>query len=341
MKQVILSILIALALHPYSPAAEKSFYKEPHGIFSTRPGEARSLTNIKRFGPVGMGIDLLQPAFVMRISHIEAGSPAAATGKLKAGQIIDTINGQELADIDPRIQLGQILAAAEAADGVLKFSIKGEANPVIVKVPVLGAYSKTWPLDCPKSDRIVRGVADYLSRPESTEGLGGIGMLFLLSTGEDKDLEVVRKWARKAPAHRYPWYIGYGGIPLAECYLRTGDPQILANVQKWVDNAARSQHNDAWAGRGSALTSYGSGHLNAAGTHVVTFLMLARECGAKVPDHMFNGALRHFFRYAGRGNNPYGDNRPEVGFVDNGKNGKLAFAMAAAAALTPDGENSL
>jgi len=51
--------------------------------------------------------------------------------------------------------------------------------------------------------------------------------------------------------------------------------------------------------------------------------------------------LEHFYRYAGRGGNPYGDNRTEVGFVDNGKNGKLAFAMAAAAALTPDGENSV
>ena len=47
------------------------------------------------------------------------------------------------------------------------------------------------------------------------------------------------------------------------------------------------------------------------------------------------------YRYAGRGNNPYGDNRPFTGFVDNGKNGKLAFAMAAAAALTPDGEDSV
>ena len=116
MKQTILSILIALALQPFARAAEKSFYKEPHGLFSTRPGETKSLTNIQRFGPVGMGIDLLQPAFVMRISRIEEGSPAAATGKLKAGQIIETINGQELADIDPRIQLGQLLAAAEAAD---------------------------------------------------------------------------------------------------------------------------------------------------------------------------------------------------------------------------------
>ncbi|MBC8324054.1 MAG: hypothetical protein H8E27_00265 [Verrucomicrobia subdivision 3 bacterium] len=341
MNRVIVFFLISFSIHPLFWAAETPFYKNPNGLFSTRPGETKSLQNIKRIGPVGMGIDLLQPAFVMRISHIEEGSPAAGTGKLKQGQIIESINGQKLADIDPRIQLGQILAAAEATDGLLKFAIKGKVEPVTVKVPVLGAYSKTWPLDCPKSNKIVRGVADYLSQPGSTEGLGGIGMLFLLSTGEEQDLAVVRNWARSAPAHRYPWYIGYGGIPLAECYLRTGDPQILANIQQWVDNAAKSQHNDAWAGRGGALTTYGNGHLNAAGTHVVTFLMLAKECGVKVPDHMFHGALRHFFRYAGRGNNPYGDDRPEVGFVDNGKNGKLAFAMAAAAALTPDGENSV
>ena len=79
MKQTILSILIVLALQPFAWAAEQSFYKEPHGLFYTRPGETKSLTNIQRFGPVGMGIDLLQPAFVMRISRIEEGSPAAAT----------------------------------------------------------------------------------------------------------------------------------------------------------------------------------------------------------------------------------------------------------------------
>ena len=341
MNRIILSILVFLIAQPSVWAAKKTFYKDPNGLFSTRPGETKSLQNIKRFGPVGMGIDLLQPAFVMRISHIEEGSPADATGKLKQGQIIESINGQKLFDIDPRIQLGKILAAAEATNGTLKFAIKGEAEPVTVKIPMLGAYSKSWPLNCPKSDKIVRQVADYLSGPDANEGLAGIGMLFLLSTGEEKDLEVVRQWARNVKPHRYPWYIGYGGIPLTECYLRTGDPKIFENIQIGVDNAAKSQHNDAWAGRGGALTTYGNGHLNAAGTHVVTFLMLAKECGAEVPDRLLLRSLRHFFRYAGRGNNPYGDNHPEVGFVDNGKNGKLAFAMAAAAALTPDGENSL
>ena len=325
-------------------AGAQSFYKQPDGLFSTRPAENKSLTHIKRFGPVGMGIDLIQPAFTMRISHLEAGSPAAATGRLKSGQVITSINGVVLQDIDPRIQLGQILAKAEATDGLLKFAIRGEAEPIVVRVPVLGAYSKTWPLDCPKSDRIVRDFAKYLSQPGANPGFGGIGMLFLLSTGDEQDIEPVRNWARSVVdrAPTYAWHLGYGGIPLCEYYLRTGDQQVLAGIQKWVDNAVKGQYLDGWAGRGGVPSvTYGNGHLNAGGTAVVTFLLLAKECGVNVPDHALLGALVHFYRYAGRGHNPYGDHRPEVGFVDNGKNGNLAFAMAAAAALTPQGEDSV
>lgn len=331
-----LIFLISLLIYPLGSSAEVKFYKNPDAIFSTRPDEKKSLQVIKRFGPVGIGLDLIQPAFVIRINNIEEGSPADISGKLTVGQIIESINGNGLAEIDPRIQLGSILADAEATDGIVQFKIKGMSKPVTLSIPVLGRYSETWPIDCTKSDKIIRQVSEYLKKPKSTEGLGGIGMLFLLSTGDANDQKFVHEWAKRVPAHKYPWYIGYGGIALAECYLRTGDPIILKNIQGWVDNAVSSQHNDGWAGRGSALTSYGQGHLNAAGTHVVTFLMLAKECGAIIPDKTFLGSLRHFFRYAGRGNNPYGDDRPEVGFVDNGKNGKLAFAMAAAAALTQD-----
>ncbi|MDG2222412.1 MAG: DUF6288 domain-containing protein [Rubripirellula sp.] len=322
----------------------QSHYENPTGIFSTRPDETKSLTNIKRFGPVGMGIDLIQPAFTMRISHIEEGSPAASSGQLRTGQIIESINDQSLAKIDPRIQLGHILAAAEASDGLLRFAIKGEEEEIVVEIPVLGSYSETWPLDCPKSNKIVRNFADYLSQPDANPGFGGIGMLFLLSTGEEEDIEPVRKWARRVAdqAHTYAWYLGYGGIPLCEYYLRTGDEAVRPGIQKWVDNAVKAQYLDGWAGRGGVPSvTYGMGHLNAGGTAVLTFLLLAKECGAEVPEQALQGALVHFYRYSGRGLNPYGDGRPEVGFVDNGKNGNLAFAMAAAAALTPDGESSV
>jgi hypothetical protein len=340
-----LALAIALACAGNCGAENaKSYYAEPP-LFSTAPDEGKSLSTIERFGPVGMSIELHQPAFTMWVGTIEPGSPAEAAGGLKKGQVIESINGESLKDIDPRIQLGRIIEKAEATDGIVKFAIKGEASPVIVKIPVLGSYSKTWPLDCPKSDKIVRQFADYLAKPGNQKGFADIGMLFLLSTGEDKDIAPVREWVHgmigKEPSP-YAWVLGFGGIPLCEYYLRTGDSAALPVIQKWVDVATRGEYLDGWAGRGGVCAvTYGNGHLNAGGTAVVTFLMLAKECGANVNDSLLQRVLVHFFRYAGRGTNPYGDDRPETSFVDNGKNGNLAFAMAAAASLTPEGENSI
>jgi len=329
-------------------AADRSFYKGP-ALFSTRPSETKSLQTIKRFGPVGMGIDLVQPAFTMKIHNIEGGSPAAATGKLKAGQFIETINGQKLKDIDPRIQLGRIVAAAEASNGVLKFMVKdtpgAKATEVVVKIPVLGAYSDTWPLNCPKSDKVVRNFADYLAKGGNARGsIRNIGMLFMLSTGEEKDLAVVRKWARGIGtlSNHASWYLGYGGIPLCEYYLRTGDEAVLPAIQRSVNGAEKNYYLGAWSCRGKGNFRYmAGGHLNAGGTPCATFVVLAKECGVKVPDRMLLGAIEHFYRFAGKGNNPYGNHKTETGFVDNGKTAMLAFMMAAAASLTPDGENSL
>jgi len=331
-------------------AQNESFYKEPQ-LFSKAPDPTKSTFLIERFGPVGMAIELIQPAFTMRIQSIEPGSPSEATGKLKPGQIIESINGAVLKDIDPRIQLGNIITAAEAADGVIRLQIAdkpgGSAQEVVVKIPVLGSYSATWPLNCPKSNNIVRGQADWLAKPENGGGFGGIGMLFLLGTGEDKDVGPVRDWvqslADKTPS-RYSWHLGLGGVPLCEYYLRTGDAAALPIIQKWVDAAVATEYFGGWSQKGvSGQPTYGggNGHLNAGGTAVVTFLMLAKECGADIPDETFQRVLKHFYRWAGRGNNSYGDGRPEYGMVDNGKNGNLAFAMAAAAALTPDGEKSV
>ena len=342
------SLALTAALSVMPAAAEESFYKEPT-LFSTAPDEKKSVNTISRFGPVGMAVELHQPAFTMRVGDIEPGSPVEAAGAFKKGQIIESINGQFLKDIDPRIQLGHILEAAEAKDGVLLFMLKDEpdaaAKQVSVKIPVLGAYSKTWPLNCQKSEKIIRGFADYLAKPDSHKGFADAGMLFLLSTGDDKDLAPVREWVQglaKKKTSGYAWHIGFGGMPLCEYYLRTGDPAALPIIQDWVDAAAKGEYLDGWAGRGGVTKlGYGNGHLNAGGTAVVTFLLLAKQCGAEVDESLLNRTLVHFFRYAGRGTNPYGDDRPETSFVDNGKHGNLAFAMAAAASLTPEGENSI
>lgn len=345
----LLPSLIASLLGTSALLADTPFYQNPHGLFSLRPSENAEVYNLTRFGPVGLSLDLIQPAFTMRISGVEPGSPAAATGELKVGMIIESINGGKLADIDPRIQLGDWITEAEATDGRLVMQVADEVGgarrEVVVQLPVLGSYSNTWPLECPKSDKIVRNFADYLKQPGAHQGFAGIGMLFLLSTGEASDLEHVKKWAR---AHEgggsYPWHIGYGGLALCEYYLRTGDAEVLPAIQRMADTLVEMENFGGWVGRGPiANLNYGGGggHLNAAGVPAATFLLIARETGANVPEDTLLRVLERFYRYSARGNVPYGMGKPEGGYTDNGKNGKLAFAMAAAAALDTRGEESI
>ena len=345
---------VAFAYQAFPSQQYDSEYYNDFPMFHRYPRPDRSNTHqVYRFGPVGIGIDLTLPAFGMKVRNVESGSPADETGELEAGQIIESINGRILEEIDPRIILGDIITEAEATDGVVRFMIKDheddQAREVVVNIPVLGAYSDTWPLNCPKSDKIVRGVADYLARD------GNLGesishdqrLLFLLSTGEEQDLEVVREFmqnlvAREGDQDRIntiPWTIGYGYSAMCEYYLRTGDESVLPMIQKVADQAARLMYNGGWNHR--TVVNFRYGHMNAAGVHVVKFLMLAKECGVDVDEYTLHTSLRHFFRFAGRANVPYGDGFPEGGFVDNGKVGGLAFAMAAAANLTPEGEDSV
>ena len=330
-----------------------SSYYKVYPLFNPHPVENRNYT-VSRFGPVGIGIDLVKPGFTMKIRNVEKGSPAE--GKLVAGQIIESINGEVLKDIDPRMWLGQMIAKAEAADGKMKFKLKGEAKVAEVQIPVLGAYSKTWPLDCKKSDKIVRDLADHLAKNGKFSGpaLNGIELLFMLSTGEEKDLEVARGWIKNAvEKHKdvkemtsdnyYTWMIGYTGPAVCEYYLRTGDKSVMHLIELMADYSKRTMYNGGWSQRGLKITFpyMGGAHINAAGVHAATFLLLAKECGAKVDEFTLQESLRQFYRFVGRGNVAYGDQPPEKSFVDNGKTGALAFTMAAAASLTPEGEKSI
>jgi len=103
-------------------------------------------------------------------------------------------------------------------------------------------------------------------------------------------------------------------------------------------------YNGGWSGRGApaAFTySTGTGQVHASGVNCITFVLMARLCGVEVDDYLFNESLQQFYRFAGHGNVAYGNGTPEGGFRDNGKTSGLAVAMAVAAQLSPEGEDSV
>ncbi|MBT8045357.1 MAG: hypothetical protein KJO79_10440 [Verrucomicrobiae bacterium] len=337
--------LFAATLAVCNISAEESYYKEPP-LFHFTPDPNASTNTIGRLGPIGLGLELRKPNFTMHINKVEDGSPAAATGKLKKGQIIESINGEILKDIDPRVQLGNLITKIEATDGVVRLMIKdkpkAKAYPVEFKIPVFGPYSESWPNNCAKSDAIVKQMAKQL-READTWGWGAA--LFLLSTGEPEDLEAVRqrfsgKLGDKGLGH--PWSIGYTGIAVCEYYLKTGDKSVLPAIKASCDYLLDRVYNSGWMGRGGANFGYmAGGHLNAAGLHAVTFLLMAKECGVDVDESFLEDVFGHLYRYAGRGNVAYGDQMPESGMTDNGKVGKLTFLLQAATNLTGKGEDSV
>lgn len=286
---------------------------------------------------------------VVKVESVMEDSPAA--GKFAKGEILTGVNGVDLEGKNPFVVFGEALTRAEATDGKLVFDLRsaeGEsARQQLVEIPVLGPYSETWPLDCPKSDKIVRDAAEFFAQAQwlKDKGMpGALTALFLLSTGDDQYLPAVKAYLDAFPEDvekigDHTWNNGYNGIVAGEYYLRTGDKSVLPILQFYADDAERRQFfGVAWKHWGTVINPryVAGGLMNPASTQVLTTLLLAKECGLDVDEDTLLGSLRYFYRFAGKGTVPYGDHRGEGGLGSNGKDGMVAAAMQVALGSSGD-----
>ena len=93
MDRILIILLTIGVAASFTVADQNSYYKEWQQFHFT-PDPKAPRNEIGRLGPIGLGLELRQPAFTMHIKSVEEGSPAASTGKLKPGQIIESINGE-------------------------------------------------------------------------------------------------------------------------------------------------------------------------------------------------------------------------------------------------------
>ena len=135
-------------------AKPADYYTEEH-IYQTRPNPAGE----SFFGIIGTtGLKArVYPGVVLKVVEMMPGSPCE--GKFAKDEILTGINGISLKGLDPFVAMGNALTKAEATDGKMVFDVTSADGKTqrkeTVTIPVLGAYSKTWPLDCPKSKRII------------------------------------------------------------------------------------------------------------------------------------------------------------------------------------------
>jgi hypothetical protein len=289
------------------------------------------------------------PGVVLKVETMMPGSPSE--GKFAKDEILTGINGTALKGLNPFVVMGNALTKAEATDGKMVFDVTSADGKTqrkeTVTIPVLGAYSKTWPLNCKKSKRIIDEAAAFYADPQkfNSSGIpGALGCLFLLSTGEDKYLPRVKAYFDAFPKDvkaigEMTWNNGYNGIACGEYYLRTGDKSVLPIMQYYCDNAKeRQMFGCGWThwGRGVWPAYVAGGLMNPAGAQVLTTLLLGKECGVNVDEQTLLNSLRFFYRFAGHGTVPYGDHRGEGGLGSNGKDGMIAAAMQIAAGASGD-----
>jgi len=275
------------------------------------------------------GIEVSIDDLVITVEGTEAGSPSE--GLFAAGDILVSINGVTLRDgKDPRVALGSQINAAEGYDGRIVFGVLRGGTPmdVTVTVPVIGSYTGTWPLNCPKSDQIVDTVAQYILDEGMLNQVDVMDMfagLFLLSTGEDQyldevEIQVDRILAGGLPGGHQSWGIGYQLLLLTEYHLRTGDDKVLTRIQQICDYAASGDIEGMYGHGLNPGSGYVQGGImNQPGTIVSMGMTLALECGVTVDRRTWQNSVDHLFRYAGHGAVPYGDHRSERFPNSNGK----------------------
>lgn len=301
-------------------------------------------------GPTGILATIAKGGSVT-VQNVHSETPAAHT-PLQAGDTLLAVNRHDLDVEDPRVPLGQAIGEAEAGNGQLIFTAsRGDKQAkVIIQLPRLGPYTKSWPEKDNKSATIIQTTASYVAKNQQNNGAYQLGpgrpereslnaclaSLFLLSTGDPQYLPHVQRHARalatkveKQPTQNN-WHLGYQGILLAEYYLKTGDRSVLAGLQSLCDQAIKAQVAGGWGHRGIPGPGYvQSGLMSSAGVPVLTTLILANECGVKINQKAYAKAVQFMFRMVGHGCVPYGDHRSELWWSNtNGRNAKLACAFS-------------
>jgi hypothetical protein len=220
----------------------------------------------------------------------------------------------------------------------------GQTTTVVLRLPVLGAYSATAPFDCSKSTRIFELGCEALARKMKANLNAGnpiersLNALALLSSGKPEYLPLVRQqvqWASQYsdPGRRelHSWWYGPINMLLAEYVLATGDRSVLSDLGRITMEIVRGQSEvGSWGHRfvqpNGRLAGYGM--MNAPGVPLTVSLILAREAGVDDPelDEAIAKSARLLRFYVGKGSIPYGDHHPWLQtHDDNGKNGIAAL----------------
>jgi alpha-galactosidase len=160
----------------------------------------------------------------------------------------------------PIAEFAQVLEACQSGDrgGKLALTIQrdGEIKEVLLDVGTkYGSYAATYPTECPKSDKILAELLQYLVDHQKEDGSFGdpgpntFAPLALLASGDARYLPAVKRnvqnqarLTRAKDLGLVNWYYASAAIVMGEYYLATGEEWVLRELQAVHDRLAKSQY---------------------------------------------------------------------------------------------------
>lgn len=214
-------------------------------------------------GITGLRIELNEHApKAMAVRYVFPGSPA--DGAIAVGEILVGVNGAPFVEpyqngygeevFGAQGPVGEFAVALEAAqsgagNGQLSVRVSNagvERDEILDVGQVYGAFSPTFPDDCPKSALILDELLDYLVEHQSANGSWGnpvndlYASLALLSSDEREHLDALRACVEYLADATAPtsteWLVNWqymtAGIVLSEYYLVTGERWVLPQLEE-------------------------------------------------------------------------------------------------------------
>jgi hypothetical protein len=208
------------------------------------------------------------------IKYVFPESPA--NGKAQIGDLIVGAGGQlfreehrngygeDVFGADgPISELAQVLEDCQGADGKGNLALTLQRGGVTKEISLdigqkYGSYAATYPDDCPKSDKILAELLEYIVKHQDDDGSFGdpvhntFAPLALLASGEAKYLPAVERNVRYHGRETYPndkryaelinWTYMSAAIVVSEYYLATGEKWVLPELQEIQDHLTKSQY---------------------------------------------------------------------------------------------------
>jgi hypothetical protein len=304
---------------------------------------------------------LLEAPKILEVTYVFEDTPAF--GKLKVGDKIIGVNGKPFAEAHkfgygpdffgyegPMMDFGNALEQSQGKLGgkLTVDVIRGEEEmEVAITLPTeYGAFSETYPYDCPKTDMILEQLYAYLLETQKPDGtwhgrphINAFAALALLASGDKAHLPAA-KLAAEACARETGDKISYGGLDcwkyglygtyLAEYYLIAKEDWVLPELEeinRWLHEA--QMDNGGWGHRpANRPGGNGYGAINVITMQAKMAWALMQRCGLKVDAERFQAT--HDF--VARGTNDIGyvwykdGGRNNPNYADMGRTGASAIA---------------